>query len=112
MRGRNPLRFLAPIALLAFCFALYTVVKDARDSPEKTTSSQVPTPTSTSTSSHKHSKSKSKSKPTTYVVKSGDTPSGIAAKTGVALAHLQKLNKDFNPQSLTPGQHIRLRLSK
>jgi|GEM_PF-1431701 len=109
MRGRNPLRFLAPIALLAFCFALYTVVKDARD-PAKTTSSSTQVPTPTATSSHKRtSKHAAKAKKKTYIVKSGDTPSGIAAKTGISLATLQKLNKDFNPQSLAPGQHIRLR---
>ena len=31
MAGRSPARFLAPIALVAFAFALYSVVQDGRD---------------------------------------------------------------------------------
>ena len=39
----------------------------------------------------------------------GDTPSGIAEKTGVPLATLQRLNPRLDPQTLSPGQKIRLR---
>jgi LysM repeat protein len=103
MAGRNPVRFLAPIALVAFAFALYTVVQHARG-PAGNAASTTPTQTATPTSSSKKHKHKHK----VYVVKSGDTASGISAKTGVSLATMRKLNKHFDPQSLSPGQRIRL----
>ena len=43
-----------------------------------------------------------------YVVKPGDTPSGIAEKTGVSLEQLEKANPDLDPQLLAPGQRIRI----
>ena len=43
-----------------------------------------------------------------YVVKPGDTPSGIAEKTGVSLEQLEEANPDLDPQLLAPGQRIRL----
>ena len=39
---------------------------------------------------------------------SGDTASGISAKTGVSLDTMKKLNQHFDPQTLAPGQRIRL----
>ena len=108
MAGRSPLRFIAPIALLAFAFALYTVVKDAQK-PAGSSSSDTPSAQSTATSSSKSTKkSSTKHKRKTYTVKAGDTASGISAKTGVKLATMQKLNKNFDPGSLHPGQKIRL----
>src|ERR1700755_1909866 len=108
MAGRSPMRFVAPIALLAFAFALYTVVKDTQG-PATKSSSETPAAQSTTTSkSGKGSKKTSKHKRRSYTVKAGDTASGISAKTGVSLATMQKLNKNFDPQSLSPGQRIRL----
>jgi LysM repeat protein len=108
MAGRSPLRFIAPIALVAFAFALYTVVNDAQK-PAGSSSSDTPAAQSTATSTSKSSKSsKSKKKHKTYTVKAGDTASGISAKTGVKVATMQKLNKNFDPGSLHPGQKIRL----
>jgi LysM repeat protein len=108
MAGRSPLRFLAPIALVAFAVALYTVVHDA-GGPAGTSSSDTPmrsgTPSGVKTAGAKKA---AKRKRRTYVVKSGDTASGIAEKTGVSISTMQKLNKDFNPQTLAPGQRIRL----
>ena len=43
-----------------------------------------------------------------YVVKAGDTPSGIAEKTGVTLEQLEEANPDLDPQLLAPGQRIKL----
>ncbi len=43
------------------------------------------------------------------MVKGGDTPSGIAEKTGVPLARILALNPDLDPQTLTPGTKIKLR---
>jgi LysM repeat protein len=106
MAGRSPARFLAPIALVAFAVALYTVVNDAREPAGRSSSDTAqPTATASKTSSKKKS---SKHKRRTYTVKPNDTASGIAEKTGVSIATMEKLNKNFDPQTLSPGQKIRL----
>jgi LysM repeat protein len=112
MAGRSPARFLAPILLLAFAFALYTVIHNAQKPAGTDASSNTPTATATKTSSHTSSSKHHKHtthKPTTYTVKSGDTLSGIAAKTGVSTTTLEKLNPHLEPQALSPGQHLKLR---
>jgi LysM repeat protein len=106
MARRSPARFLAPIALVAFAFALYTVVQDSRD-PGKGESGTPAGATATPTGSEKSTKKKStKKKRKTYTVKSGDTLSGIAEKTNVSLEDL----RDLNPKAdtLSPGQKLRL----
>src|SRR4051812_36306746 len=110
MAARSPARFLAPIALVAFAFALYTIVNDARDRGGSS-SGGVPantTPAAKGSKKQSSSKKSAKRKRKTYVIKSGDTPSGIAEKTGVSVATLQKLNPDLDPQALTVGQRLRL----
>jgi LysM repeat protein len=108
MAGRSPARFLAPIALIAVVFALYTVVHDtsATDPGKGGAETTQPTATATKSAAKKSSKKKRKM----YTVKAGDTPSGIAAKAGISLEELEQLNPNLDPQSLSPGQ--RLRLSK
>ncbi|HEY6889858.1 MAG TPA: LysM domain-containing protein [Solirubrobacter sp.] len=103
---RNPARFLAPIALIAFSFALYSLVQDGRDKTNGNSSGNA-TATATATStSKKKSSSSAKKKRKTYTVKSGDTLSGIAEKTGVSLETLNELNP--NADTLSPGQKLRL----
>ena len=106
MAGRSPARFLAPIALIAFAFALYSVVKD--DSPaapgkSNTKSGQSATPTPTA-----KAKKNAKKKRKTYTVKSGDTPSGIAEKYDISLDELLDLNPNLDAQTMAPGQKIKL----
>jgi LysM repeat protein len=106
--ARNPARFLAPIALVAFAFVLYSVVQNGREpagGDSGTPAGATATPTATSKASKKKSSSK---KAKTYKVKSGDTPSGIAEKTGVSLETLQELNPELDPATLSPGQKIKL----
>jgi LysM repeat protein len=108
MAGRSPARFLAPIALIAFLFALYSVVHGAGDPQtgrDNGAESSQPSATATKTAAKKSSKKKKRKM---YTVKSGDTPSGIAAKAGISLEELEKLNPDLDPQSLSPGQRLRL----
>jgi LysM repeat protein len=111
MAARSPARFLAPIALVAFAFALYTVVNDAREKSGGGSSSGTPAKTSPAPAKKKAAAKKAakQRKRKTYVVKAGDTPSGIAAKTGVSLATLQELNPDLDPQALTVGARLKLR---
>ena len=103
---RNPARFLAPIALIAFSFALYSLVQDGRDKTDGNSNKVTATATATSTGKKKSSSS-SKKKRKTYTVKAGDTLSGIAEKTGVSLETLNDLNPDAD--TLSPGQKLRLR---
>jgi LysM repeat protein len=103
---RSPARFLAPIALVAFAVALYSVAQDSKKSPDTNSSGASPTATATSTSKS-GAKKKTSKKRKTYTVKSGDTLSGIAEKTGVSLETLNELNPDAD--TLSPGQKLRLR---
>ena len=104
MAGRSPVRYLAPLALLGFVFALFMVVQssqtssDGNGSPSRGTDAR-PTPTPTP----------ERRGPRRYRVKVGDTPSSIAEKTGVPLEDILRLNPDLDPQTIQPGQRIRLR---
>ena len=103
MAGRSPARFLAPLALVAFAIALYTILGGGDGSGEQPANTSEPRATATATP-----KQQAKRKRKVYVVKPGDTPSGIAEKTGVSLEQLEKANPDLDPQLLAPGQRIRI----
>jgi LysM repeat protein len=47
--------------------------------------------------------------PKSYVVQSGDTLTSIARKTGVSVAHIQRLNPGVDPQILISGEELKLR---
>jgi LysM repeat protein len=109
MVGRNPVRFLAPIALIAFAFALYSVVNGdstpaGEDSGNRTSQEATATPTATPEKEESSSKAKRK----TYTVKAGDTASGIAEKNNIDLETMYELNPELDPDTLSPGQKIRL----
>jgi LysM repeat protein len=103
MAGRSPARFLAPLALAAFVVALYMIVGGSGDGGEQPANTTQPAATATATKTPT-----TKRKRKVYVVKPGDTPSGIAEKTGVSLEQLEKANPDLDPQLLAPGQRIRI----
>jgi LysM repeat protein len=108
MVGRNPARFLAPIALIAFAFALYSTVKgdspSREDSGSRTSQEQKATPTATA----EKKKTGSSKKRKTYTVKPGDTVSGIAEDNNVDVETLMELNPELDPATLSPGQKIKL----
>jgi LysM repeat protein len=94
--------------LVAFAFVLYSVVQDGKE-PAGNNSGAPAGATATATATSKASKKKKSSKKAkTYTVKSGDTPSGIAEKTGISLETLEELNPDLDPSTLAPGQRIKL----
>jgi LysM repeat protein len=103
MAGRSPARFLAPLALVAFAVALLMIVQSGGSDGggEEPSSNSQPSATATATATPKRKRK-------VYVVKPGDTPSGIAEKTGVSLEQLEKANPDLDPQLLAPGQRIKL----
>jgi LysM repeat protein len=104
MARRSPARFLAPLALVAVGIALFMVVQSSQTSSGGSGSRDGATgarPTATATPERRG--------PRRYRVKEGDTPSSIAEKTGVPLEDILRLNPDLDPQTLRPGQRIRLR---
>jgi LysM repeat protein len=111
MAARSPARFLAPLALLAVVVALYMIV--GRTSPDAGSSGSG---TSTGTqqpaakrTAHGGAKASRKKHARFHTVKPGETPSGIAQAAGISLTRLEALNPNLDPQSLTPGERLKLR---
>jgi LysM repeat protein len=111
---RSPLRFLAPIALVAFGIAVLMIVSSFNGS------SGASSPSANELSKQRDlglGSGTAQSKPSsggklprkTYKVRSGDTLGSIAEKTGIPVAKLQELNPQLDPQSLVAGQRIKLR---
>ena len=109
---RSPARWLVPIALLACVFAVYSIVNaNLLSSDEPATSSTAKTASSgtAKTVSRRSKSSKRRSRRRrTYTVKSGDTLSSIALKTGVSLGRIQRLNPKLDSNSLQTGQSVKL----
>jgi LysM repeat protein len=90
-------RLLAPAALAAFFVVLVIVVFTSLGNGDQG-ASQAPTGGSETTRGA-----------ATYVVRPGDTLSGIADRTGVSVERLNLLNPDIDPQALISGRRLRLR---
>jgi LysM repeat protein len=102
-------RFLAPLALAATLAAVFYIVKHS-----DTASDDTKKPAATATAPKKPTKAsrKHKRKATgarTYRVRSGDTLSKIALRTGVSVAVIEELNPGLDPQTLTVGRRIKLK---
>ena len=109
MAARKPGRYLGPIALLAVAAAVFMVVRAHVHTTTHTSTgaplagSLVQRPRGQAKSTHHHRGA------VTYTVKSGDTLSGITAKTGVPTAQIERLNPGVNPNALQTGQVLKLR---
>jgi LysM repeat protein len=105
-RRRTPARWLAPLALVTVAVAVYAVVDNTllKDdtSPNGSTTTQQSKPAKKTTASKKSRKRRM------YTVRSGDTLSAIAVKTGVSLDTLQRLNPKLDADTLHAGQRVRL----
>ncbi|WP_354697838.1 hypothetical protein DSM112329_03487 [Paraconexibacter sp. AEG42_29] len=104
MRYRSPARFLAPLALIAAAFAVYTLVQPETDSGSASTPS-----VSTQATTAKKLSPNSLRRAKTYVVKRNDTLSGIAQKTGLTIVHIQRLNANLDVNTLRVGRRLTLR---
>jgi LysM domain len=111
MAPRSPARFLAPLALVAFSFALFMVVTSSSTDSESTAPNRATEarPDATRNGDGDDGERRERKGPRRYTVQPGDTPSSIADETGVPLEEILRLNPDLDPQTLTPGQRIRLR---
>ena len=84
MAGRSPARFLAPLALVASALAL--VPRGQSHEPRRDREPAAPSATSRRDEDRRRRRrAKKRARRRTYMVKGGDTPSGIAEKTGVPL---------------------------
>ena len=110
--ARSPLRFLAPVALVAFGVALLMIVSSTNggDGESRPSASQQEKDRDLGASSKKPAKKRDSSLPTrNYTVKRGDTLGSISEKTGIPVEKLQELNPQIDPQQLTTGQKVKLR---
>jgi len=99
-------RWLAPIALAATVVAIYVLVHDTLSKPKRhVTAPPHLTLTTHTAAGHSH---QARPHPRIYIVKSGDTLSGIAAHFHTPLATLEALNPSVNPGALQTGQRLRL----
>jgi LysM repeat protein len=110
---RSPFRWLAPLALVACALAVYSVVNASvgSDEPEtsRSTAAKSSTAERTRTVSERSSTSRRRTRRTrTYTVRSGDTLSSIALKTGLSLERIQRLNPDLDSNALQTGQRVKL----
>ena len=107
---RSPVRLLAPIALVAFAFALVVVIA-ASDvtggGDDGTERADEGAPPSAETTERERPAPKREKR--SYTVQLGDSLGSIAEETGVDVETIQLLNPELDPQSLTVGQKIKLR---
>jgi LysM repeat protein len=111
MTRRSPAWLLAPLALVAVAAALFVIVSNGSggsgdDSAGPASSSAPASGRTTATPASRSTRTRRRS---TYTVRAGDTPSGIAERTGISVARLLELNPDLDAQALTVGQRLKLR---
>jgi LysM repeat protein len=100
MVGRSRARYLAPIALAAVIAGTYLVVHAGLSKKHAVAHPQA------RTAQRGHRKF---ARVKFYVVKQGDSLSGIAQQTGIPISTLESLNPKINPNALQTGQRVRLR---
>lgn len=110
MDFRSPLRFLAPVALIAVIAAIFIVVGSTTggSSGDKAGNGSG-TQLSAQEKERRRERRKARAKRTTYTVKPGDSLDAIAVAVKVPKETLQQLNPDLDPQALQPGQKIKIR---
>jgi LysM domain len=110
MAPRSPARFLAPLALVAFGIALFMIVTSTEpETDDGNPARQEERPAASPGDGEEEDGGSERRGRRRYTVRPGDTPSSIAEKTGVPLEDILRLNPDLDPQTLSPGQRIKLR---
>ena len=99
-------RYVAPAALLLAVTAVVLVVRSTLRSnkPPATTAAVTTTPAPAATRPRPAPAPKRY-----YVIRSGDTLDGIAARFATSVAELLRLNPGVQPTALTPGRQVRVR---
>lgn len=109
MRATAPSRILAPLALAACVLAVVIVATSSLGGDGGTAEPTAATQTASRTSTA--ARTSTTSGRSSYTVKSGDSLSLIAEKTGVPVEELVQLNPGVDPQSLRTGQKLKLKSS-
>jgi N-acetylmuramoyl-L-alanine amidase len=102
MADRGLARFLAPLALMAVVAGVILVVV-------LSTVSHAPAPLRSTHSVNVTHTTPAKPKRQAYTVKTGDSLTAIAVRTGVSVDTLERLNPDADPQALHVGERLKLR---
>ena len=102
-RSTAPARVLAAIALAVGFVAVIVVISNTGGGSSSSSRDR------TSTSKAAHRANRPKTTAAAYVVKTGDTLTSIAHKTGVPVVHIQRLNPEVDPQILIAGEKLKLR---
>lgn len=102
---RSPARYLAPLALAASVTVTILIVEHGVGRPAVSHAASV----RQAPPRIGRGAVRGRRLPRFYTVRQGDTLSGIAVRTGVAVSTLQALNPGLNPNALQPGQRLRLR---
>ena len=97
-------RVLAPLALVAVVIGLIVVISGSMSDSDSGGGHHA-----RHAGGGHHQQHQTTTTPDTYVVQQNDTLDGIAAKTGVSVDQLQKLNPDVDTQALAPGSTLKLR---
>jgi LysM repeat protein len=100
---------LAPIALIATIAGAYVIVHSTLTPKQKDTTTRSTTTTTSGETKAQLRSHRKFAKAQYYSVQAGDSLTSIAAKTGVALATLESLNHNVDPNALQTGQKLRLR---
>lgn len=101
-------RIIASLALVAAVVAVIVVLSGSFDEPASTGSGQGKQ-TKSQTTNQRQQQQQQQPKAKRYVVKSGDTLSAIAEKTGVSVEELRTLNPRVDPLTLVEGETLKLR---
>ena len=113
---RSPLRFLAPIGLVAFAFAFLLVVTtadvsdggDSNDGTDRAEQRDLKGGDGRERRRERREEERTADEDV-YLVKEGDTLASIADATDKTVEELQELNPQLDPQALVTGQEVRLR---
>jgi LysM repeat protein len=104
VKAGNGARLLAPIALVVFAIACFTVLSSQDTGKANNSNEAAATKAAAASAAAKSGPTRS-----TYRVKPGDSFAAIAEKQGVDVATLQELNPDVDPRALQPGQKLKLK---
>jgi hypothetical protein len=104
----SPLRFVAPIALLAAVVIVALVVATSVGGDGEA-GSEPAAPAVEQRSDRGGGEGDEGAGSAGYVVQSGDTLDSIAEDTGVSVAQLLELNPGIDPEALSTGQKLKLR---
>jgi LysM repeat protein len=114
MARHSPVRFLAPLALMAAVVAVVLVVQSSRSgdpagggAPTSSQSTGASGSDSTRTTDDTTTTTPRRTR-RTYTVKPGDILSTVSEQTGISVDRLQELNPDLDPQALQVGEKIKL----